>query len=535
MNPSSSIALKNRQQASALIDQLVQQGVCDFCIAPGSRSTPFILAAAEHPKATTWVHYDERGLGFYAIGIALGKKRPVAILTTSGTAVANLLPAVMEAAHSFLPLILLTADRPPELRQCGANQTCDQVKIFQEWVKWQFDFPPPSEELSESFLRSQVAEAVFRSKEGPVHLNLMVREPLWDEAPIPYPIGKPIPIATPSFAFSEKIELSGKGLICIGRTTEDLSPILALAKRLSWPIFADLTSGIRAYPAAEEWIRHFQSISSPPEIDLILHFGDRFLAKKLPLAKERWHISSTPTFYDPGHQMTARFPLPAKTFCDAVIQCGDPSPGWLEAWQKLDHRVKTVQSALFPKALSTEPYLMNQLNHLLPNGWSCFFGTSMPVRDADRFFFPDNPTQVFANRGVSGIDGLIATSVGVAIGLNKPLFSLIGDQSCLHDLNSLPLLHQLKTPFVLAISNNFGSGIFSHLPIYGKTPYFETHLAAAHPFGFEEAAKMFHLPYYREDLQSAFALNRPCIVEIRTDRKTNQRVYLSLENKLAFA
>ena len=172
--------MNNNHWAHCLIDQFIQQGVIDFCIAPGSRSTPLALAAARHPKARINVHFDERGLGFYALGISLARQAPTALIVTSGTAVGNLLPAVMEAYHSHMPLVLLTADRPPELRDCGAMQATDQIKIFQNFTFWHFDLPCPGESLGEEFIRSQAAYAVFQAmRMGPVHLNCQFREPLF--------------------------------------------------------------------------------------------------------------------------------------------------------------------------------------------------------------------------------------------------------------------------------------------------------------------------------------------------------------------
>ena len=179
-----------------MIDQLIQQGIDRFCIAPGSRNTPLVIAAAEHPNAKTIVHYDERGLGFYALGYGKGAKKPAAVITTSGTAAGNLLPSVMEAYHSSIPMLLLTTDRPAELRDCGANQTTDQIKIFSHFVRWQADLPPV---LTENYFRSTTAQAVFYSMQnpsGPVQLNCQFREPLYAPSP-PIPSGTPVRFAPP--------------------------------------------------------------------------------------------------------------------------------------------------------------------------------------------------------------------------------------------------------------------------------------------------------------------------------------------------
>lgn len=251
------------KEAFWIVDQLVQQGIEHFCLAPGSRSTPLALAAAEHPKAKIHVHFDERGVGFLATGL-----KNAAVIVTSGTAVGNLLPSVMEAHHTCTPMILLTADRPHELRDSGANQTTDQVKIFQSYVRWQTDI---ATSLDESYFRSIAAQGFFHSRQnppGPVHINCPFREPLFN--PDSVSEGKPMHLAFPRLYATTTVHAS-KGLIVVGRLPErdDIHSILELAKRIQWPVYADILSNARCTPTAEQ----IREVSFQP--DAVLHFGDR--------------------------------------------------------------------------------------------------------------------------------------------------------------------------------------------------------------------------------------------------------------------
>jgi len=450
------------KEAWWIIDQLVQQGVTQFCIAPGSRNAPLVLAAAEHPRVKTMVHFDERGVAFYALGFSKGAKKPAAILTTSGTAAGNTLPAVMEAYHSHTPLIILTADRPCELRDCGANQTTDQVKLFAGTICWQTDL---IQGLTEQQTRSLAAQAVFHAQNGPVHLNCPFREPL-HHSPVHLPQGTPLTFSFPKLVAEPFTTPVSRGLILLG-AVPDPTPVLALAKRLQWPVFADLLSNARRTPTPEQ-IRHLPS--SSPKSDLVLHFGERLLAKRLPHGP-LVHISPHPQLQDPTRTLTTRVLSDIEPFCQTFTGATDPT--WLPQWQTLD-------LPLLPLPLPIDRPL--------------FFGNSMPIREAATRFFPATCGPLFANRGLSGIDGNIATAAGLSDGLNAPVLAYIGDQAALHDLNSLPLLH--GRPVTLLISNNHGGAIFNHLPI-ASSPHLSKYFTNTHTWSFEAAAQMFDLPYQR--------------------------------------
>lgn len=514
-----------------LIDQLICQGVDRFCISPGSRSTPLALAAARHPKAKITVHFDERGIGFFALGCSLAHGSCTAVIATSGTAIGNLLPSVMEAKHSRIPLLLLTADRPPELRDCGANQTTDQVKIFQNFLTWETDLPCPDASLGEKFVRAEAAFAVSRANEGPgpVQMNCQFREPLFTPF-ASYPEGKEQPYFLPSFAPSEeqlafaedKIRRARRGLIAIGRLPAgfDAGPIFDLGRRLGWPVFTDILSqanGIRLFDFA---IR----ANKAPEPDTVFHFGGRFVSKFLPpwiqkAQAEVIHIDTSGERIDTQHIRPARIAADPALFSQA-LQGSRSTLAYLHEWEEIDRVLKEAIDDLF---LMPHPFAEPDLMRLLPKDPVFFFANSMPIRDAGYFSQIDG--SVFCNRGLSGIDGQIATAAGIASTLQKPMVAVLGDQSFLHDLNSIALLREIKSPFLLIVSNNFGGGIFSHLPVAEEKEHFEKLFAAAHEMQFEEIAKMFSIPYTKasqikqlEDLIPSCGVR---ILEIFTSRKEN--------------
>ncbi|MDE3046580.1 MAG: 2-succinyl-5-enolpyruvyl-6-hydroxy-3-cyclohexene-1-carboxylic-acid synthase [Verrucomicrobiota bacterium] len=503
----------------SLIDQLVQQGVTDFFLASGSRSTPLVLAAAHHKKARIHRHFDERGLAFYALGAALAKEAPVAIIATSGTAIGNLLPAVMEAHHASAPLILLTADRPAELRETCANQTTDQVKMFQPFVRWQFDFEPSMPEMA---IRSQAAHAVFRAMSGPVHLNCPLREPL-------YPFetgaeGRKIPLHLGTLSAQQQRKLPSRGVIFLGRLPKrsDLSAVLALAHRLQWPVCADILSNARLTPT-EEQLRAFHWLEPSP-LDCILHFGERMTSKRLLnwKATEYIHVSPHTSWFDPAQQLTERFHSDIPAAC--ALFDAEPDSTWLPRWKELDRELTNRIAPLFVPG--SESSFFHSLSNLPLRGWNFFLGTSMPVREADWFFHPPHGRAFFSNRGLSGIDGNIATAAGLA--QTAPVLALVGDLTALHDLNSLSLLKSSPHPIVLLISNNGGGGIFSHLAI-SRDPRFEELFAFQHNFTFAGAAHMFGLPYER-DIQTAIEKKHSCIIEWTNSRADNHRFHALLNS-----
>lgn len=501
---------------SWIIDQLVQQGVHHFCIAPGSRSTPLASAAVEHPKAKTHVHFDERGLGFFALGIGKAMQKPAAIIVTSGTAVGNLLPSVMEAHHTNTPLIFLTADRPPELKDCGANQATDQVKIFQPFVRWQVDLPT---EMDEAYFRSSLAQAYFYAMQnppGPVHINCPFRDPLY-KPDLKIAEGRRVEFVFPSLRIDKCETKKSRGMIVAGQLPkpDDILAVLELAERLAWPVLADILSNARCYPTREQ-VRYFDWIEKPIP-DFAIHFGERMTSKRLlewlkTIRPEFIHVSPWPHLQDPERLLTGKVQADIAEFC-SVFQ-GGSDPNWLAHWE--DREPVFEETEKF-----TEVHAMRKISEILPSDFGVFLANGMPIRDGDHFLFPKQCQGFFGNRGLSGIDGNIATIAGLA--QEMPILGIIGDQAALHDLNSLPLLKKTKYPAILLISNNFGSGIFHHLPV-AASPHFEQLWAFAHDLRFEKAGEFFGIPCYPfENLEQVLEMRRPAIVELITDRTQNYR------------
>ncbi|MHC4784231.1 MAG: 2-succinyl-5-enolpyruvyl-6-hydroxy-3-cyclohexene-1-carboxylic-acid synthase [Planctomycetota bacterium] len=298
--------------ADLIIEELIRCGVDQFCIAPGSRSTPLVVAAARNAKAKCLVCLDERVAGFYALGYAKAANKPAAVITTSGTAVANLLPAVTEAHSDDVPMLLLTADRPEELSDTGANQTLQQTEIFAGFLRWRHTLPCPSEAFPPEAVLTTIDQAVFRTQSvcgGPVHLNCRYREPLepcgqcveqnytakisnWSDSDAPFTSYQEPQVCPNEKALDEVVEVLGKterGLLVIGalKTNFERKQVLDLAQKLSWPVYADITSGVRLTGEATSSIRYFDQQVLSSEFnqavrpDAVLHFGGRTTSKRL--------------------------------------------------------------------------------------------------------------------------------------------------------------------------------------------------------------------------------------------------------------
>ncbi|MCI0382064.1 MAG: 2-succinyl-5-enolpyruvyl-6-hydroxy-3-cyclohexene-1-carboxylic-acid synthase [Chlamydiae bacterium] len=540
----------NQAAAKQIIDTLVEQGVDVFCLSPGSRSTSLVLALADHPKATSHVHFDERGMAFYAFGLAKATKKPVAIITTSGTAVGNLFPAIMEASLDNLPLIMLTADRPPELRNAGANQTVDQVKIFGSYVRKEFDLPCSN--LPASYLAKTLSYAVFLAKalKGPIHLNCMFQEPFLPKQQSFFPVE-----TGTKYLFSEQkiVEEDAKifanlfsnktGLFLLGEMHDAtfFQQLQLLAHKTKWPILADILSGFRSL--RNETIVHYHSILqtfSETEPDIILYLGQRIVSKHLlEWMKKRKktkiiHVSEQFDRMDPHHIVDERVFTSPANFIQSILPhiSENKNEEWLNQWKEWSQVLHQCKKSYFGNQEEiSEVGIIELLRNSLNEKIALFFANSMPIRDADHLFFPENPIgPIFGKRAVSGIDGNIATCIGLANGLRMPIISVLGDQTFLHDLNSLAMVKKSKIPIIFLVINNGGGGIFSFLPISQKNEkIFERFFASAHSLSFEHSAKLFDIPYEKvidnshfSDLLADLVKNpRSMIVEVITDRKQN--------------
>lgn len=538
--------------AHHIIKQLVHSGVRHFCIAPGSRSTPLVCAAAEHPLVKTHVHFDERGLGFYALGLAKALQKPVAVIVTSGTALGNLLPAVMEAYHTRVPLILLTADRPPELQKIGANQACEQRGIFGKYVVEEFQLAS-DQTLDFSYYGSLLAFASAISQKGPVHINCPFREPftLTNGLPDTFSPHTGYTFETPKASeetvtyFAKKCAQYKKGVILLGRGSCPIDATV-LANRLQWPIFADILSESRTYTPSDPFVPHFDYLIEREDFipEAIIHFGGSFVSKKLftKLGEKKpafyLHVEEKQERQDPAYIVTHKVACHPRDFCKQLTEKSRVCDlGWLPAWKIASKEVRAqIQNFFMEEQPLSEALLFAMLEKMVSENSFLFLGNGWPIRAADSFFFPNTPRMIFGNRGVSGIDGLIATASGCAAGRDEKLFAIIGDQSALHDLNSLALLKNT----VLIIVNNRGGQIFSKLPIAKRTDLYDTFFAAKHTLDFAGAASMFGHKYCSattteeliEAIKTGKVSERPLLIEMFTEEKAQIETLSRLENHL---
>ncbi|MEI8293428.1 MAG: 2-succinyl-5-enolpyruvyl-6-hydroxy-3-cyclohexene-1-carboxylic-acid synthase [bacterium] len=542
--------MSNRAWGEAIIESLCRLGANRFFLSPGARSAPLAAALATRDVTT---HYDERGMAFAALGWAMSTGRPAVCVTTSGSAVANLLPACVEAFHSNVPLVLLTADRPPELRGTGANQTIQQPGIFGGFVRQAVDLPCAGDAAALEHLSLDISKALeiaTGDHPGPVHLNVPIREPLLErdignvpQEHIARPTRKSEDFEWPQgFDFGRFV--SGRGIVVVGRLPareqEHVGVIKKLAARLGWPLVADAASGARLMPGIirhVDWILQRQDTPVP---DRMMHFGGALVSKRLAkwLAACRGddclQVRMFPERLDPWEQKPVVIRVGIDKFCRALVGASLPTvaSSWIDSWRVADDAVgASLDLILSRSAALDEPSILRSVARAAAATSSpLFLGNSMPIRDFDSSVdaISNLVVKVFANRGASGIDGNIATVAGVAMGSGSPVLAVMGDLAALHDLNSLPLLQGL--PVTLIVINNGGGGIFRFLPIEVEERLLET----PHAWNFEGAAAQFGIPYFRVasrmDFEHLLSVNfpGPRILECRTDRAANHALHLKI-------
>ncbi|WP_206832663.1 2-succinyl-5-enolpyruvyl-6-hydroxy-3-cyclohexene-1-carboxylic-acid synthase [Alicyclobacillus fructus] len=549
----------------ALVDGLYAGGVRRAVISPGSRNTPLVFALLEHGGMELVSHMDERSAGFFALGMARQTGEPVAVVCTSGTAVANLYPAVVEACFSRVPLVVLTADRPAELREVGANQTIRQPNLFGSHVKWACETPVPEDRVSVALdLRSLALRAglVARSApEGPVHVNVPLREPLLPPRrressglfELPALEGQPAaeaPCAPSALArVEEALSRAKRPVIVAGpmRPGALAHAVAHFAARCGIPLLADILSQCRD---AEASVPHYDLVLradaaiEPP--DLILRFGGEPTSKALSawLRKSRAEVvlfDETPLYRDSGHQATQ-------------VVIGDPTPwlerlhvaaaGWadyLAAWRRVSDAAARVLS--LPGALPwfEGDAVRTAVGALRPNDL-LVLGNSRPVRDADALALPNAGVEVHANRGASGIDGVTSTALGHAVASGRPTLLVIGDVSFYHDLNGLVMARQLSSPFVVVLVHNGGGGIFRHLA-QAERPDEIDWFTTPHELNFAPIVRAYGGEHLQAGDRDALldglrgGLERPglTVVEVRFPNDESPRVYRQLMVHIARA
>lgn len=518
---SSQHATFNHVWSSLLLEELFRLGVRDLVLAPGSRSAPLTMAAAAHQGFRRHLHFDERGLGFMALGLAKGSNRPVAVIMTSGTAVANLWPAVAEAQLTGVPLIILSADRPHELIDNGANQAIDQQGIFGRYPVYQQNLPSPTPTIPAAFVLSSVDQALARQAltPGVVHFNCMYPEPLYpsehyqDFSDYLAPLGNWLNSQTPWSPWQQsepscppqaewETFQQKRGIVVAGRITDPQQAEAAaeLAERLGWPLLADIQSQLRFdrrnLIELDLALNNAAVAAELGRAEVLLQFGARLVSKRLGqfIKQQAWHdywlVEPQPARLDPDYRLRNRLLCSAGAFTSAHPVTTSNAP-----WHRLAALLQPVGQAIAAACdRFSELGVCHRINSLIEG--QLFVGNSMPARLMDMLGETSKgPSRVMTNRGASGIDGLIATAYGFAQSSNQPTTLLIGDLSALHDLNSLALLSKASQPLVVILLNNDGGSIFRMLPVPTEGELLESYYRLPHGLGFEHAAAMFGLAY----------------------------------------
>lgn len=508
-----------------LIGALAASGATHAVISPGSRSTPLALACLRQDGLKTWVRVDERCAAFFALGLAKASGLPVILVATSGSAPANWYPAVIEADMGGVPLILLSADRPPELRDCGANQTIDQIRLFGGHARAFHELPPadarPDMLRWLGALAARAAEQSRWPRPGPVHVNVPLREPLLAAEPalrvqaVPPACVPGLPVvnlADDEVAALARELAGGRGVIVCGegRHGADFPAALGgLARRLACPVFADPLSGLRfgAHDLERVLARYdaFLRGAGLPRPDWVLRFGAMPVSKSLQtwlagLAEvPQLVVDATGSWPDPLHLAGRMLRADPALLCAGLARRARAAPtAWLETWQEAERRAARL-AAIDPPP---EAGMIRDIVRLLPDGATLFSGNSMAIRDLDAYSGTGGGTlRIVGNRGASGIDGNVSTALGLAAG-GGPLLALLGDLAFYHDMNGLEAARGMDAVFV--VLNNGGGGIFEYLPQAGLAEFEQAWLTPL-DLDFSHAAALYGLTHHRVKALAAFA------------------------------
>lgn len=560
MNP----ANRNTLWASLLMEALRKGGLHAVCVAPGSRSTPLTVAAAE-TGLPLYVHNDERSAAYFALGLAQAARAPVAVIGTSGTAIANFFPAVVEANYSEVPVLILSADRPAELRESGANQTIDQIKLFGDQVRAFVDLPAPEANPSRHVLRAvQTAAARALAQAlmpipGPVHLNVAFRKPLepvsvpsdrptwldeatlhaWRAAPAAVTFGRPVLAPAPAevAGLAALAESHPRGLIVCGPRCpggDFPAEVAALAARLGYPIVADALSGVRFGTHVHAGVLGGYDLFLPQHRhalrpDLILRFGDVPTSTTLGdwfdtlAGVPHIHMSEVPRWRDDRFTVTHSLWADPALVCAALHTQRAPDPAWLAAWQAAEAEAWAALRAVHADPDFEAGIVLDVLAEL-PAGAAVWVASSLPVRHLDQFAAPSpRPLTVFANRGASGIDGTLSSALGAAAH-HPGLVFITGDLTFYHDMNGLLALKRHGLCAHVLLINNDGGGIFRRLPMAQHEPPFTDLFLTPHGLTFAPAASLYGLGYHaiarpqvRATVRAALAGTHPQLIEVASD------------------
>jgi 2-succinyl-5-enolpyruvyl-6-hydroxy-3-cyclohexene-1-carboxylate synthase len=495
-----------------LVDGLAAAGVERAVISPGARSTPLALAALRHPDLTSEMVVDERSAGFVALGMAKATGLPVVLIATSGSAIANWLPAVVEADMARVPLVLLSADRPPELHDCGANQTMDQTDLFGCHVRASHSMPPPEAECGWlASLAAQVVALCLGPLPGPVHINVPFREPLvplhsmtLTRSPRSPARHRARQVADPAIqADLSQILSTGPGAIICG--PEDLGDgfrdaVTDLARRLAVPVLADVLSGLRFGDGQPTILSHPDQVArTAPQPAWLLRFGTapvtRAVGDWIAAARGRPQIvvASHSRLADPWATATHVVTADPEQLCRS-LDAAPAAQDWLRRFQTLDAAAAQAAEAACGDDVVFEGAVMRALMRALPRRMAVFLGNSLAVRSVEWFGgTTSSALRMFGNRGLSGIDGNLSTAIGIATALGACV-AIVGDLAALHDLNALAWGRGRR--LVVVLLDNGGGGIFDHLP-QSSLPEFERGWVVPQEVDWSLAARAFGLSYVR--------------------------------------
>ncbi|WP_155592647.1 2-succinyl-5-enolpyruvyl-6-hydroxy-3-cyclohexene-1-carboxylic-acid synthase [Lysinibacillus cavernae] len=552
-----------------MVASLVQAGVENVVVSPGSRSTPLAYAVASTKQVKMYRQVDERSAAFFALGLAKATAKPVVLLCTSGTAAANYFPAIVEASYARVPLIVVTADRPHELREVGAPQAINQPNLYGSHVKWSVDFPlADGAAQTLPFIERHLARAVAIATSapfGPVHINVPFREPLLIDLQNELPavtfkhssIGQLVPSSANLQELSSILQSTKKGFIIIGELAlgTDLSIVWEFVRQLKWPVVVESLSNMRASVPEDclpymvttyDAIMKSEDFKALVQPDTVLRIGAQpiskfimqFIAKSQPNAYVI--IDEDPMFRDATGVSTH--------FIHASIgqwltQLGIANTAleatYLAEWQKAN-QLASLYIEQHSEVEKDEGAMVSRLLKMIPDGSDIFVSSSMPVRDIDTFLLATpKDLRIFANRGTNGIDGVVSTAMGLSRGNDRETYLLIGDLAFLHDVNGLIASRYQECNLTILVMNNDGGGIFSYLPQSTVEAHYEDLFGTPTALEFRDIAHMYDMDYVRVETISELSekvstsKKRPLrLVEIFTDRTENVNAHRELWNRI---
>ncbi|MEA2152671.1 MAG: 2-succinyl-5-enolpyruvyl-6-hydroxy-3-cyclohexene-carboxylate synthase [Solirubrobacteraceae bacterium] len=568
----------------AFVDELARCGMRSACTSPGSRSAPLALTLARDGRLRCYSHIDERCAGFFAVGLAKASGLPVAVACTSGTAAAELLPAAIEAREARVPLLLLTADRPPELRENGAGQAIDQLKLFGGAVKWFFEVGTHDADSERvRWMRTLACRAYATAlvgRPGVVHLNFALREPLVTDEPLAEdptgraggaPYVRHASLASAQAASAAATTLNAivgaarRGVVVAGRDERRpaqsgrslAEAAAAFAEAAGWPLLADPLSGARRGAAA---VAHYDVLlrdagfSASVQPDLVLRSGDLPVSK--PLRTWLGGLPGVPqvaldpegAWQDPAAVLSDSFAVDPAVALDALagdaVAAGEE---WLAGWRSGDALAAEAILGVLGDGGLSEPAVASELGVLLPGAATLFVASSMPVRDVETFWpVRADPPRVLCNRGANGIDGIVSSAFGAAAEEDGPVVLLIGDVALAHDIGGLLAARRLGLKLTIVLLDNGGGGIFDFLPVADtaiarrtepsgeqEQDIYTRHIATPTGLDFSAAASLYGLSHeraedvsgFRAALERALARQNSSIVEVRGDRAANVQLH----------